>query len=183
MQTPLTKFLRRARSETGAATIPAVLMLPIFLIIMFSGVEFGMLVLRKTMFERGVDMASRDLRLGIKPMPDHEAVKRSICDKTILFSDCMRDLAVEVFEVDRTTWSSAGFDKAPTCTDRSDADPLEVVIQRGQSNQLMLMRACIKARPLLPGMGLGAALLTDSSGQFPMVATTAFVNEPRLGSN
>ncbi len=176
---PLARPLRFLRSEAGAATIPAIFWLPIFLGIMFSSVELGVMILRNTLFERGVDMSVRILRLGIQPMPSHEVLKKSICSNIAFIPDCMDNLAVDIFEVDKATWTSTGAGKSATCTDKTLADPPEVVLQRGQSNQLMLLRACLKVYPMMPGVGFGASLRTDTSGQFAMVTTTAFVNEPR----
>lgn len=168
------------RSQTGASTVPTVLFLPIFLIIMLAGVELGVLVLRQTLFDRGVDLSARILRLGIQPMPSHEVLKRSICSNIAFIPNCMNDLSVEIFEVNKTTWTSTGAGTRATCTDRSLVTPPAVVLQRGESNQLMLLRACLKVDPMIAGIGLGAALHTDASGQFAMITTTAFVNEPRL---
>lgn len=180
---PLARPLRFWRSEAGAATIPALFWLPIFLGIMFSSVELGVMVLRQTLFERGVDLSVRILRLGIVPMPEHEVLKKSICSNIAFIPDCMSDLAVEIYQVDKVTWTSSGAGKSATCTDRTSTDPLNVDLQRGQSNQLMLLRACLKVDPMMPGVGFGASLRKDDAGQFAMITTTAFVNEPRANTD
>lgn len=176
-------FLRRfRRSQDGASTVPAVLFLPLFLLIMLGAIELGVLILRQTLFERGVDLSARILRLGIQPMPSHDLLKKSICTNIAFIPNCMQDLSVEIFEVNKTTWASTGAGTSATCTDRSLVTPPSVVLQRGQSNQLMLLRACLKVDPMMPGISLGAALKKDTSGQFALITTTAFVNEPRAGN-
>jgi hypothetical protein len=181
ISTPL-RPRRFLRSETGAASIPAVMMLPVFLTIMFSSVELGVMILRQTLFERGVDLSVRILRLGIEPMPSHDLLKKSICNNIAFIPNCTQNLAIDIFEVDKADWTSSGSGRSATCTDKTLADPPDVVLQRGQSNQLMLLRACLKAYPMMPGVGFGAALRKDAAGQFAMVTTTAFVNEPRANN-
>ena len=49
----------------------------------------------------------------------------------------------------------------------------------GQSNELMLIRACMKFNPIFPTWGLGADLSKDDDGRISLIATSAFVQEPR----
>lgn len=175
----LSARLRRFRDrEDGASTLPAILFLPFFLMLMFSGVEMGVMILRQTMLERGVDMSVRILRLGIEAMPSHDTLKRSICNNVAFMPNCMTDLSVEIFEVDKATWVSTGAGTAVTCNDRSLVSQPVTTLDRGEPNQLMLMRACLRVDPMMPHTGLGAALHKDASGTFAMVVSTAFVNEP-----
>ena len=57
-------FTRKAKEEDGTATIPFVIFLPFFLILVVSSLEMGLLMVRHVMLERGLDMAVRGLRLG-----------------------------------------------------------------------------------------------------------------------
>lgn len=167
------------RREDGASTIPALIFLPFFIMLMFSGVEMGMLFLRQTLLDRGVDMSVRLLRLGA-PMPTHDQLKRSICNNVGFIPNCMNDLSVEIFAVDRSTWTSTGAGTAVTCVDRAAPEaPPPTTLDRGVSDQLMLLRACLKVDPMMPTTGLGAALPKDGNGAVSLIVTTAFVNEPR----
>jgi hypothetical protein len=47
---------------------------------------------------------------------------------------------------------------------------------------MMLIRACAKFDPLFPTSGLGFQLPRDNTGAYALIAATAFVNEPEVGS-
>ncbi|WP_415183627.1 TadE/TadG family type IV pilus assembly protein [Phaeovulum sp.] len=167
------------RKEDGASTIPAVMFLPFFIILMFSGVELGVLMLRQTLMDRGVDMSVRLLRLGA-PMPTHEQLKRSICSNIGFIPNCMNDLSVEIYAVDKATWTSSQAGTSVTCIDRAATEPPPpTTLERGASDQLMLLRACLKVDPMMPTTGLGGALTKTGDGSIALIVTTAFVNEPR----
>ena len=42
----------------------------------------------------------------------------------------------------------------------------------------MLVRACILVKPVFPGAGIGADLARQLNGEYAIVATSAFMNEP-----
>jgi hypothetical protein len=48
----------------------------------------------------------------------------------------------------------------------------------GGNNELMMVRVCALFRPMFPSTGLGLNLRYDGDGNYAIVATTAFVNEP-----
>ncbi|MDP2063626.1 MAG: hypothetical protein Q8J98_11060 [Phaeovulum sp.] len=170
------RFLCR---EEGAVTIPTIIFIPFFLLLFTSSVELATLSIRQSLLDRAVDDTARILKLGIEPLPDHQTLKRSICNRMAIVPTCMQDLMVEVIEIDRTTWSTARAGTAVTCIDASEETEPETLIQRGISDQLMLMRVCLKVKPMMPGAGVGAQLVTDASGALALVVVTAFVNEPR----
>ncbi len=181
---PLKGWLRRkAQSEDGTATIPFLMFMPLFLMLVTSSVEMGLLMIRHVMLERSLDMAVRDLRLGAwNPPPDATQIKKRVCNGAGLIPDCMNVMAVELRRVSKATWSplSAG----AMCTNRDDlitAD--DNYIFNGSSNDLMLIRVCVKFKPIFPMTGLGAQMPKDPSGEYALVSSTAFVNEPIPGVN
>lgn len=170
------RFLQR---EDGAVTIPTIIFIPFFLLIFTSSIELSTLSIRQSLLDRAVDDTARILRLGIEPLPDHTTLKRAICNRIGIISNCMADLMVEVIEVDKTTWTTTRSGTAVTCIDHSDAITPETLILRGKEDQLMLMRVCLKVKPMMPGAGVGAQLVKDGDGSVALVSVTAFVNEPR----
>ena len=52
----------------------------------------------------------------------------------------------------------------------------------GTSNDMMIVRACLKVDPLFSGFGFGANMYKDATGAYSIVSTSAFVNEPRPGA-
>ena len=166
------------RSEEGAASIPAVFWMPFFVMMMVASVEMCLLGVKQTLLDRGVDLTTRILRLGVATMPSHEQIKRSICGNIAFLPDCMTDLAVEVFQVDRATWSSDVNGRGVLCSDAiTETD--KPVIQPGVSGQLMILRACLRVSPMEKLNPLSQALAQDADGRYALITTTAFVNEPK----
>jgi Flp pilus assembly protein TadG len=171
--------LRRLwQREEGSVTIPSVLFLPFFLMVLVSTVDLSMITIRQSLLDRAVDDTARIMRLGIEPMPDHTTLKRGICNRVALAPDCMESLTVEVIEIDKKTWSTARAGTAVSCIDHSQQDSSEMLLQRGQEDQLMMMRVCMKIKPMMTSTGLGGQLIKDSTGAIALVSVTAFVNEP-----
>ena len=165
--------------EDGAVTLPSIIFIPFFLLTFTSSIELATMSIRQSLLERAVDDTARILKLGIEPLPDHATLKRSICGRIAIVPTCMEDLMVEVVEIDRATWSTAQAGTAAICVDHSEETQPETLIERGISDQLMLMRVCLKVKPMMPGAGAGAQMVKDANGAVALVAVTAFVNEPR----
>lgn len=51
--------------------------------------------------------------------------------------------------------------------------------ENGQDNELMILRACVKIDPIFPTTGLGANIPKDGYGQYSLIATSVFVQEPQ----
>ena len=170
-------FRRAARSEEGASTVEFALIFPAFVTVLFMSVEAGLLTARIVMLERSLDIAVRDLRLGIMENPTHDLVKARICDNVVILPDCLNTVMLEMRPVSRTTWNV--FEESPICVDRTaDIQPLTTFVTGGE-NQLMLVRACAVFDPVFPTSHLGLRLPLDQSGGYQVVAMSAFVNEPR----
>jgi len=174
---PLTRF---SRSEDGAVTIPTIIFLPTFIMLMVASVDLGMLMLKQTLLDRAVDVATRNIRIGASELPDHTALKQLICDNMAMAPECMQDLTVELFEIDDTTWTSAA--GAVQCSDRTAPEPPDVTFEKGDQDQLMLMRTCLKVTPMVATDPLALALVTDAAGQYALINSTVFVNEPQLAT-
>ena len=43
---------------------------------------------------------------------------------------------------------------------------------------MMMVRVCALSKPLFPTTGIGVGMQVDGDGNYAIVATTAFVNEP-----
>ncbi len=174
----LRAILRRAaRDEDGTATIPFVILFPAFMVIVLSSIEMGILTVRQVMLERGLDLTVRNLRLGVWTNPTHTQIKRAVCNATGLIPDCMNSLLVELQPVNKTTWQP--LNPRATCVDKSlPIQPL-TTFNPGGSDEMMLIRACVKVKPMAPLTGLGMQLQKDASGEYAIVSTSAFVNEPR----
>jgi Flp pilus assembly protein TadG len=173
-------FTRKARAEEGTATIPFVLFFPFFIALVIASLELGLLMVRQVMLERGLDMAVRDLRLGIWNNPTFNGLKQRICNNAGIIPDCMSTLHLELRPVSKVTWEPLS--SGPTCVNRVEDPNPDITFNAGVSNEMMLIRACVKFKPMFPSTGLGFSMPKDSAGEYALVSASAFVNEPRLGS-
>ncbi|MGB5836200.1 MAG: pilus assembly protein [Albidovulum sp.] len=175
-------FGRKAREEDGAATIPFILFLPFFMMLVLSSLEMGTLMLRHVMLERALDMSVRDLRLGTWANPTHDSFKTEVCNRASIIPDCENVLVVELRPVSTITW--VPLNSGATCVDR--AQPMEPEdfpeFTVGEGDEIMLIRACAKFDPVVPLTGLGLGLPKDNTGAYALISMTTYVNEPDLGS-
>lgn len=172
------KNIRRfLRDESGSVvTIPFVIWLPVFLGVIVAGMEIGALSIRHTQLERGLDIAVREVRLGTGENIDHETLKTLICDNTTLLTDCQDMLRLEMIPMSMREWDEPARDA--DCYD--SAEPVRPLRQfdPGQPNELMLLRACYKYKPITPVGSVGAAMPKDAEGYAAIVYFSAFVQEP-----
>jgi len=176
---PLRRALRRfARAEKGTATVEFALLFPPFFLVFASAIESGIMMSRNVMLERGLDLAVREIRIGLPTPPTFEEFRAQICGVAMIIPNCMENLQVELQVVDSSTWQP--LDPTPRCVDRdSPIDPFDNPnYSVGQNNDFMLVRLCANIDPILPGFGLGIILDGDGSNGHAIVATSAFVNEP-----
>lgn len=80
--------------------------------------------------------------------------------------------------VDPRDWSMLGNDV--DCVDRAKPGLPANQFVPGQSNDLMVLRACALIDPYFPTTGLGARLEKVSGGAYALVAVQSFAIEPEL---
>ena len=176
MRFPMRFAKRFARSQDGHAVIEFAITFPAMLFMLLSGIELGMTNLQHAMLERAMDLTVRDIRLGTGTAPQHDQIKTMICDRAGFIDNCGDNLRLEMMQVDPRAW--ANVNPEADCTDQSkDVSPVRMFVN-GQSNELMLLRACAKIKPVFPTVGLGQNIVKDSAGQFQLIAMSAFVQEP-----
>lgn len=176
----LTSVLKRFRKqEDGTATVEFVIVFPAFMVLLLSGIELSFVTLHHAMLERAVDITVRDIRLGTGTNPQHDQIKELICERAIFLEndDCHDTLKLEMIQLDPFEGVSIPAD--PDCTDTSEeVKPVRNFVN-GQSNELMVLRACAKLEPVFPTTGLGKKLGDNADGQYALVATSVFVQEPQ----
>jgi len=174
------KFRRFRRKEDGSATIEFVLLFPVFMSLFLLGFESGFFMVRNVIFERAVDIAIRDVRLGNGRVPEFDDLKANICSNALLLNDCVDNIQIEMQTVQIVP---GGIDplRTPTrCVDTlSDEDQSQfTTFDLGEQNSMMVVRVCSLMEPFFPTTRLGAGLGVDVEGNVAMVITSAFVNEP-----
>ncbi|WP_108483407.1 TadE/TadG family type IV pilus assembly protein [Oceaniglobus ichthyenteri] len=176
MKRLFTLLRRFRRDEDGGPTIEFIILVTPIIWMFMSGAEAGLLNMRSVMLERGTDIAMRAVRINPNRPPTHDQVKQLICDQALLIPDCMENLRVELRNVPRGQWNTIG--PAVECQDRSDTIAPITRFVPGQPSALMLVRACVKVRPIFPTTALGLMLPKDGAGDYAAISTAAFVNEP-----
>jgi hypothetical protein len=172
---------RFARSEDGSSTIEFVLVFPIFFGFLMMTYESGMISTRHVMLEHGVDVAVREVRIGLMPVPSRDLLRTSICDAALIIPDCENQLQIELLRRDPRAW--ANIPDAVTCIDRGAASQPVVEFTNGTNNELMVLRACARFDPVLPTGTLGKTIIDSNSssaaaGSYALVSMSAFVVEP-----
>ncbi len=171
------RIQRFRNNDAGTSTVEFAIMFPIMLFFFFSGVEMGFITMRHTMLERALDLTVRDVRLATGNIPQHDELKTTICDRAPMIQDCSTNLKLEMILVDPRNWT--GIPATADCTDKSeDVQPAREFVH-GTDNELMILRACAKFKPVFPAAGLGRELNKDGAGYAALVSTSAFVQEPR----
>ncbi|NNE81867.1 MAG: pilus assembly protein [Silicimonas sp.] len=174
--------LNKARAfrgkEEGNATVEFVVLFPAFIFLFLTGFEAGYYMVRNVMLERAVDVAVRDVRLG-GLVPKYDDLKASICNNAGILPDCMDNLMVEMDPVLPEPGNVATVASGPIrCVDKSGFYDQDGSYSIGSQNQAMLIRVCSLSQPIFPTTGIGVGMRVDMEGNYAIVATASFVNEP-----
>ncbi|KEP71463.1 hypothetical protein DL1_07585 [Thioclava dalianensis] len=189
-ETPPAARMRAAfrHDEEGAVTIPSLIWLVFYFFLMFSAVEMSVMMIKQTLLDRGVAMTARVMQIGISRKPDEAVLKKSICDNVAFIGDCMQNLTVETFSVDQADWTSTLSGHPLNCESSSDntedTPPTDPNLEYGTDDELMLMRVCLRVKPMMQDNFISKALTAawPWGDRYALVVTTAFVNEPRVSS-
>ncbi|WP_163849387.1 TadE/TadG family type IV pilus assembly protein [Pseudooceanicola aestuarii] len=174
----LSRLRRFSGDESGTSTVEFAFAFFILFITAMSGVEQGMMTLKQTMLERGLDLAVRDLRLISGNEVQHADIKDRICSYAGFIPDCEETLRLEMKPTNLRS-NYVEFTNSTDCIDRSEeVTPVRQFTNGGQ-NELMLLRACVKIKPIFPGAGLGKQVMKDGNGEISIFSLSAFVNEPK----
>jgi len=172
LQTRLTTFWR---DSSGNATMEFVILFPVLIYMLFSIAEAGVLMTRTVMLDRGLNIAIRDLRLGLTLGVTHDDIKQQICDAAFLLGACEDVVLLELSTLtDITSFPTGG----ANCIDRTEEIEPIISFTPGARSEIMFVRACLVVDPFFPGIGLGAMLPVDASGGYAIVVQSAFMNEP-----
>ncbi|WP_159458438.1 TadE/TadG family type IV pilus assembly protein [Roseisalinus antarcticus] len=172
----IARLRRFRRREDGNPTVEFVLIFPIFMVLMVSAFESGLLMVRQMMLERGLDLSVRAVRLGTGDMIENDELRRMICNTTGIIPDCMSQVKVEMIRLDPRAFDRP--DPAPDCVNRDEAAQVNRTFQNGQNHELMVLRVCALFDPIFPNFGLGVRLKEQRGDHYALVSTSVFVMEP-----
>ena len=168
-------------NDSGSASVEFVVLFPFFMATVFAGIEGGWMMTRFMMVERGVDVAMREVRLGVLKNPSYETLRDRICDVVTVVDNCNQNLVLttEIVRADETvsTEPAPCFDRTASQDELDDFNPADGH-NTGSSSQIVVIKICAIVDPLLRNYGLSNLLTLDDSGGFPIRTKTAFLNEP-----
>ncbi|SFD47671.1 hypothetical protein SAMN04488523_10192 [Sulfitobacter brevis] len=179
MITRIKNRLRRfGRNEDGSALVMEfVIFVPLLFSSFLMAVELGIYSMHQIFLDRGLDVTVRYIRLNTNVPLTHAQLKDMICDNAGFLEDCDNSLRLEMAPMNPRNF--AAFDATPDCVDTSeDVTPIRG-FSLGKEHELMILRACVKFRPVFPTSGLGYAMDKDGAGKARMLSTAAFVQEPK----
>ncbi|WP_328805899.1 pilus assembly protein [Salipiger abyssi] len=157
--------------------VPFALWTPLMVGIALSTIEMGALTIRHTQLERALDQTIREVKLGTGTVYTHDQLKQSICDNASALPDCMDMLQLEMVVLDLRNWVQPP--ENADCVDTNRDVTPQRTFEAGREQEMMLLRACYKYRPVSPTSYLGSTLHTDSQGYTALVSTGTFVHEPQ----
>ncbi|MDD9740175.1 MULTISPECIES: TadE/TadG family type IV pilus assembly protein [Marinovum] len=169
---------RFVREESGSVeTVAFALWMPMIVLILLTMLEVGAYTARATMLERAMDQTVRSIRLETGAAPQHNAIKDMICERAVILPDCTTNLRLEMVQRDPRGWTA--LPGSADCTDTAlEVAPVRAFVN-GQTNELMVLRACAKVTPIFPITFLAPSLQKDNAGDYALLAATSFVQEPR----
>lgn len=169
---------RVRRQQSGAATIEFAVVGSLFLTILLSIVEAGLLVTRMSLLDNATAQAARMVYTGAATggKVTKDDIEAYICEQVQpFFSTCIDHINIELTPIDRLGDIPA---EDAACRDSDvDIEP-SVKYTPGASNTTIYMRACLVTDVVTPGLGLGLALTKTENNKFQLISAIAFQNEP-----
>lgn len=160
---------RFRRSETGAATIDFLLILPVIFGMMCLAVETGVATTQAALLDRALDRTARSLRYGELADRSLAGIRANICANMAGMADCATKLKVQVVAIPRAMTNLPG---SPTCADQGSAPrPATSLIAQNQ-NSFALLRVCIPVTVLGTDLARTPGTGTESAGTFDISSET-----------
>ncbi|MGH1577594.1 TadE/TadG family type IV pilus assembly protein [Planktotalea sp.] len=180
----LNRILRFKNAERGNVTVEFALVFPVFILILTSSIEMGVITIRQTLLERGLDIAMREVRIGTGAQYSHDEIRDMICDGAVIFDDCQANLRLEMIPNDPREYTSLPNTVDCAAQEAAENGGWDVInpvrdFEMGSSNELVIVRACMLYDPVFPTSELALQRTTDQNGKSALVAVSAFTQEPR----
>ena len=171
-------FLRASRDEEGATAVEFAFLAPVFFALIFSAIEFGIVLTKVALLENGAAKVSRTIYTGLASSgaTTREQIEEVVCDTVSVFApDCEDNIAIELTPV-------ANFQSIPSseAVCKNSSDPISPVTQfvPGVANEIVYLRICLSTQLMTPGLGAGLHLPQTDDGKVQLIAALAFSNEP-----
>lgn len=180
----MTRLGQFLADERGTATIEFLFVFPVIFTVFTASFESSLYMAKYVMFERGVDIVIRQVRLGNGRNITHQRLKEEICEVGLLINsrtECMQRLRIWMQPV-----NTASFDLSQvplnTCVERAEElnldEPPANEFAYGTDNDIILMKVCLKEWPIFPTTAVSVRMPPQPDGSVAMTVSTVFVNEP-----
>ncbi len=179
----MTSLRRFLKDDSGEAAIEFLFVFPIIFLVFTASFESSMFMARYVMFERAVDLTVRQLRLGTYSNPTHQNLKKTICQSGMMIgsvTECINSMKIWMQPINTGTFDMLAPPRS--CVDKSQPintdEPPAGEFAMGTDNDIMLMRICLKEKPMFPTTAVSVKMPVEADGSYVLLVTTTFVNEP-----
>lgn len=167
--------------RSGAAAVEFAILAPIFLALLFSILEAGYYFFVNSAVDAANTHAARLIRTGQAQdgALDRDAFFDEICDVVRVFGNCEERLTVDVSRF--SSFSALASDVSnPVCRDADQSLIDDLPFATGGARDIVRVRVCFLYRGFNPALGLN--LQRAANGDFQMLSTSIFRNEPFVAS-
>ena len=166
------------KNREGVTAVEFAMIAPVFMSLLFSVFEMGVLMTKVTLLDLAAAEASKQIYIGAAASGTvtPEDLEETICETVSLIDkNCAGNLLLEMTPI--TDFSSLPNSKAK-CVDKSTRVKPLVTVNPGVSDGIVYMRICLTTEIVVPGLGLGFDLVKTETGKTQIVTDIAFSNEP-----
>jgi Flp pilus assembly protein TadG len=172
---------RFAGDRSGAAAVEFAMVVPVFLLMMFSTFEVGWFFYANSIVDASVADAARLVKTGqIQQLAGTQQQKfdviyNTVCDVLDTFGACDTRLTLEVQTY--TTFSDLAADATPaTCADAPPADITAIPFVPGIELEIVRVRICYIYNTINPAIGIN--LSEPGTSKRRLISSMIFRNEP-----
>ena len=162
---------------SGSATIEFVIVVPVILSLLFTSIDFGVMMIRQVSLDSAVERAAREVRLG--GIRDVDTFRAAVCSHTQMLRNCEDTIAIEMRAIDPS--NPIGLTDPDRCINREEPigeQTLPGFDAQGDMTRIMITRVCVAANPFLGVTNWVMGLPEMPTGGVAVVSRTAWVNEP-----
>ncbi len=170
-----------AKDADGSTAVEFAIVVPVFLMLMFSIFEVGWFFFANSVVDATVGDAARMIKTGQvqKSFGDEEDkfndMYDNICRVVSVFGECDTRLTIEVDTY--TTFAELAADNSPpVCADAPPDDVAAIPFNPGDELQIVKVRICYIYTTLNPAIGVN--LSEPGTNKRRLVSTAIFRNEP-----
>jgi len=165
--------------KRGAAALEFAMVGPVFIGLVVSFFELGLVMLKISMLDFAVAESAKFIYTTAAEgdPPTQSEMKQFICDRAKVLSGCADNIAVELAPID--AFGATPSEDAACVDSASEEINPPVEYSTGASNQVMFMRVCVTTNIISPAVrySFGRALIKSDTGRQEILSTIAFMNE------